>query len=77
MRVAKVLQTVGYEVIDGTIGAPCLLMGPTIEAFENGEIFFPILVGYISFVTGLSRRGLPISLSGSALGGETMRDYIL
>ena len=37
----------------------------------------PILVEDIYFLIGLSRRGLPISLSGSALGGETVRDYIL
>ena len=50
---------------------------PTIEAFLIGEKVVPILVEDIYFLTGLSRRGLTISLSGSALGGETMRDYIL
>ena len=29
------------------------------------------------FLTGFSRRGFPISLSGSIVGGETLRDYIL
>ena len=30
----------------------------------------------IYFLTGSSRRGAPFSLSGSARGGESMRDYI-
>ena len=29
------------------------------------------------FLTGLSRRGLPISLTGSTVGGETVRDYVM
>jgi len=28
------------------------------------------------FLTGLSRRGAPISLSGSSCGGESVRDYV-
>ena len=50
---------------------------PTIETFHIGDKVVPILVEGIFFLTGLSRRGSPISLSGSALGGETVRDYIL
>ena len=50
---------------------------PTIEAFHIRNKVVPIKVEDIYFLTGLSRRGLPISLSGSALGGETVRDYIL
>ena len=50
---------------------------PTIEAFKIGENVVPILVEDIYFLTRLSRRGLPISLLGSALRGETVRDYIL
>ena len=48
-----------------------------IEAFHIGEKLVPILVEDIYFLIGLSRRGLPIYLLGCALGGETMRDYIL
>ena len=36
----------------------------------------PLTVVDIYFLTGLSRRGAPISLSGSARGGESVRDYI-
>ena len=50
---------------------------PAIEAFHIGEKVVPILVEDIYFITGLLRRDLPIPLSGSALGGETVRDYIL
>ena len=50
---------------------------PTIQEFHFGDKMVPILVKDIYFLTGLSRRGQPISLSGSALGGETVRDYIL
>ena len=50
---------------------------PTIEAFHIRDKVVPILVGEIYFLIGLSRRGLPISRSRSAMGGETVRDYIL
>ena len=36
----------------------------------------PILVDDIYFLIGLLRRGTPISLAGSARGGETVKDYI-
>ena len=36
----------------------------------------PLTVVYIYFLTGLSRHGAPLSLSGSAHGGESMREYI-
>ena len=36
----------------------------------------PITLEDVHFLTGLSRRGLPISLSGSTHGGETVRDYV-
>lgn len=36
----------------------------------------PLTIVDIYFLTGLSRRGAPISLSGSARGGESVRDYI-
>ena len=48
-----------------------------IEAFHIRKKVVPITVEDAYFLTGLSRRGLPISLSGSALGGETVRDYVL
>ena len=31
----------------------------------------------VYFLTGLSRRGFPISLIGSIIGGETVRDYVI
>ena len=36
----------------------------------------PILIDDIYFITGFSRRGAPISIVGSALGGELVTDYI-
>ena len=50
---------------------------PAIEAFHIKNQVVPITVEDVYFLTGLSRRGLPISLSGSILGGETVRDYVL
>ena len=37
----------------------------------------PITIEDVYFLTGLLRRGLPISLSGSIVGGEIVRDYVL
>ena len=37
----------------------------------------PIIVEDVCFLTGLSRRGFPISLIGSPVGGETVRDYVM
>ena len=48
-----------------------------IEAFHIGDKVAPILVDDFYLLTGLSRRGLPISLSRFPLGGEMVRDYIL
>lgn len=48
-----------------------------IEVFHIGNKAVPILVEDIYFMIGLLRRGLTISLPGSALGGEMVRDYIL
>ena len=50
---------------------------PPIEAFHIGDKLVPILVEDIFFLIGLLRRGSPISISASAPGGETVRDYIL
>ena len=48
-----------------------------IEAFHIRKKIVPITVEDVYFLTGLSRRGLPISLSGSDFSRETMRDYVL
>ena len=37
----------------------------------------PIIVEDVYFLTGLLRRGFPISLSESTIGGEIVRDYTL
>ena len=50
---------------------------PAIEAFHIKNQVVPITVEDVYFLTGLSRRGLPISFSGSTLGGETVKDYVL
>ena len=50
---------------------------PAIEAFHIGDKVVPILVEDIYFLTWLLMRSLPFSLSGSALGEEMVRDYIL
>ena len=49
---------------------------PVIEVFHIKNQRVPITIEDVYFLTGLSRRGLPISLSGSTVGGETVRDYI-
>ena len=48
-----------------------------IEAFHIKNQVFSITFEDVYFLTGLSRRGLPISISGSTIGGEIVRDYIL
>ena len=50
---------------------------PAIEAFHIKNKVVPITVEDIYFLICLSRRGFPISLSGSALGGETVKDCVL
>ena len=49
---------------------------PTLQSFHIGDKLIPILVYGIFFLTGLSRRGAPISLAGFIRGGETVKDYI-
>lgn len=49
---------------------------PTSQVFQIRGKSIPLTVVDIYFLTGLSRRGGPISLSGSARGGESVRDYI-
>ena len=48
-----------------------------IEEFHIKNQVFSITVEDVFFVTGLSRRGFPISLTGSTIGGETVRDYVM
>ena len=36
-----------------------------------------ITVEDVYFLTGFSRRGFPISLTGSTIGGETVGDYVM
>ena len=50
---------------------------PAIEEFHIKNQLVPIIVEDVYFLIGLLRRGLPISLSGSIVGGETVRDYVL
>ena len=50
---------------------------PAMEVFHIKNQRVPIIVEDVYFLTGLSRRGLPISLSGSTVGGEMVRDYLL
>ena len=49
---------------------------PTDQVFQIRGKSIPLTVVDIYFLTGLSRRGAPISLSGSTRGGESVRDYI-
>ena len=37
----------------------------------------PVIVEDVYFLAELSRRGFPISLIGSTVGGETVRDYVM
>ena len=50
---------------------------PVIEAFHIKNQVLSTTVEDVYFLIGLSRRGLPISLTGSTVGGETMRDYVM
>ena len=50
---------------------------PKIEEFHIKNNFFSIIVEDVYFLIGLSRRGFPISLTGSTVGGETVRDYVM
>ena len=46
------------------------------QAFHIGGKVLAILIDHVYFLTGLLRRGAPISHSASAHGGELVRDYI-
>ena len=52
-------------------------MGSSNRGFHIKNQVVPITVEDVYFLTGLLMRGLPISLSGSTIGGETVRDYIM
>ena len=49
---------------------------PTNQVSQIKEKYIPLTVEDIYFLTGLSRCGAPLSLSGSTRGGESVRDYI-
>lgn len=49
---------------------------PINHVFQIRGKSIPLIVEDIYFLTGLSRRGTPLSLSGSAHGGDSVRDYI-
>lgn len=49
----------------------------TIDAFHIRNKVVPIIVEEIYFLINFLRRSLHISLSGSSLGRETVRDYVL
>ena len=50
---------------------------PAIEEFHIKNQVLSITLEDVSFLTGLSRIGFPISLIGSTVGGETVRDYVM
>ena len=50
---------------------------PAIEEFHIKNKLLSITVEDMYFLTSLLRRGLPISLTGSTVGGETVRDYVM
>ncbi|CAA3004316.1 Hypothetical predicted protein [Olea europaea subsp. europaea] len=49
---------------------------PTSQDFQIRGKSIPLTVEDIYFLTGLSRQGAPITLSGSARGGDSVRDYV-
>ena len=50
---------------------------PAIEEFHIKNQVLSITVEDVYFLIGFSRRGLPISLTGSTVGGETMRNFVM
>ena len=46
------------------------------QVFQIRTKSIPLILVDIYFLTGLSRHGAPLSLSGSARGGESVREYI-
>ena len=49
---------------------------PTNQVFHIRGKSIPLTIEDIYFLTGLSRRGAPLSLLGFARGGESVRAYI-
>lgn len=49
---------------------------PINQVFQIRGKSIPLTIEDFYFLTGLSRRGAPISLSGSARGTDSMRDYV-
>lgn len=49
---------------------------PINQVFQIRGKSIPLIVKDIYFFTALLRRGAPLSLSGSARGSESMRDYV-
>jgi len=49
---------------------------PIDQVFQIRGKSIPFMVEDIYFLTSLSRRGAPLSLSGFARGGESVKDYI-
>ena len=49
---------------------------PTKQVFQIRGKSIPLNVEDVYFLTGFSRRGASLSLSGSTHGGESVRDYI-
>ena len=49
---------------------------PTNQVFQIRGKSIPLTVVDIYFLTSLSRRGAPISLSSATHGGKSVRDYI-
>ena len=50
---------------------------PAIEEFHIKNQVFSITVEDVYFLISLSRKGLLISLTGSTVGGEIVRDYVM
>ena len=49
---------------------------PVNQVFQIRNKPIPLTVTDIYFLTGLSRRGAPISLSGTVRGNDSVRDYV-
>jgi len=49
---------------------------PTSQVFHIRGKSIPLTVEDIYFLTGLSRRGAPVSLSSPSPGGDSVRDYV-
>ena len=77
MWVVKVLLLVRDEATNRSFGVLSSIMGSSNRGFHIKNQVVPITVEDVYFLTGFSRRGLPIYLTGSTVGGETVRDYVM